>query len=152
MALSLNKVLIIGNCTRDPEMRTIPSGQSVATFGIATNRRWKDQQSGEWKEQAEFHNIVAWARLAETCGQYLKKGSRVYIEGRLQTRTWEDQTGVKKSRTEVVAEQMIMLDRPGATAAMPAAAAAVPNATPQDTAAQPAPQQEEEINVEDIPF
>lgn len=150
MALSLNKVLIIGNCTRDPELRTIPSGQSVATFGVATNRRWKDQQSGEWKEQAEFHNIVAWARLAETCSQYLKKGSRVYIEGRLQTRSWEDQTGVKKSRTEVVAEQMIMLDRPGAASALPAAAAPTP--APQDTTAQPAPQQEEEINVEDIPF
>lgn len=149
MALSLNKVLIIGNCTRDPEMRTIPSGQSVTTFGVATNRRWKDQQSDEWKEQAEFHNIVAWARLAETCGQYLKKGSRVYIEGRLQTRSWEDQAGVKKSRTEVVAEQMIMLDRPSATSAMPAAA---PTPTPRDATAQPAPPQDEEINVEDIPF
>ncbi len=142
--MSLNKVLIIGNMTRDPETRSTPSGQTVANFGIATNRRWKDSTSGEFKEQAEFHNIVAWGKLAETCGQYLKKGGRVYIEGRLQTRSWEDQAGAKKSRTEIVAEQMIMLDRPGTQrAAAPAA----------DTTTQPAPApEEEEINVEDIPF
>lgn len=144
MALSLNKVMIIGNATRDPEVRTTPSGQNVTSFGVATNRRWKDQTSGEMKEQAEFHNIVAWGRLAEIAGQYLKKGGRVYIDGRLQTRSWEDQTGQKKQRTEVVAEQMILLDRPGGAAAAPAV---------QDTTAQPAPATtEEEINVEDIPF
>src|SRR3989338_4391539 len=103
MGLNLNKAMIVGNVTRDPESRTTPSGQHVANFGVATNRRWKDQQSGEMKEAVEFHNIVAWGRLAETCTQYLKKGSKVYIEGRLQTRQWEDQTGAKKNRTEIVA-------------------------------------------------
>lgn len=143
MGLNLNKAMIIGNVTRDPESRATPSGQTVANFGVATNRRWKDQQSGELKEQVEFHNIVAWGRLAETCNQYLKKGSKVYIEGRLQTRQWEDQTGAKKNRTEIVAETMIMLDRPSGQASAPSAAPA-----PQ-APAQPA---EEEINVEDIPF
>ncbi len=144
MAMSLNKALIIGNLTRDPETRTTPSGQTVCNFGIATNRRWKDATSGEMKDQAEFHNIVAWGRLAETCGQYLKKGARTYIEGRLQTRSWEDQTGVKKSRTEIVAEHMIMLDRAGQAASAPA----------KDEKSQPEPAApaEEEINVEDIPF
>ncbi len=145
MALSLNKVLIIGNVTRDPESRTIPSGQSVANFGVATNRRWKDATSGEWKEQPEFHNIVAWGRLAETCNQYLHKGSRVYIEGRLQTRSWDDQSGQKRSRTEIVAEQMIMLDSRGQ------AGQAAPTAE-QASPAQPTAPAEEEINVEDIPF
>lgn len=144
MTMSLNKALIIGNLTRDPETRTTPSGQTVCNFGIATNRRWKDATSGEMKDQVEFHNIVAWGRLAETCGQYLKKGSRTYIEGRLQTRSWEDQTGTKKSRTEIVAEQMIMLDRAGQSA----------SARTKDETSKPEPaaQTEEEINVEDIPF
>lgn len=146
MALSLNKVLIIGNVTRDPESRTIPSGQTVANFGIATNRRWKDATSSEWKEQPEFHNIVAWARLAETCQQYLHKGSRVYIEGRLQTHSWDDQSGQKHSRTEIVAEHMIMLDSRGQSGQ------SAPTSK-QTTSVQPAPAaQEEEINVEDIPF
>lgn len=145
MGLSLNKALIIGNVTRDPEARTTPNGQTVASFGVATNRRWKDATSGDWKDQAEFHNIVAWGRLAETCKQYLKKGSKVYIEGRMQTRTWDDQTGAKKNRTEIVADQMIMLDRAGGGAPSAGQEAA------SDQTPPPAPA-EEEINVEDIPF
>lgn len=142
--MDLNKAMIIGNVTRDPETRTIPSGQNVCSFGIATNRRWRDKQTNEMQSQPEFHNIVAWGRLAETCGQYLKKGSRVYLEGRLQTRSWEDQTGQKKYRTEIVADNMIMLDRKGST----------PNAVPEAPAegAQPEPAGEDEIRVEDIPF
>lgn len=140
MGLSLNKAMIIGHLTRDPETRTTPSGQTVANFGVATNRRWKDQVSGELKEQTEFHNIVAWGRLAETCQQYLKKGMKVYVDGRLQTRSWEDQTGAKKYRTEIIAEQMIMLDRAGAK-----------KTEPQEPKPS-APPKEEEINVEDIPF
>ncbi len=148
MSLSLNKAMIIGNCTRDPEVRTTPSGQNVASFGVATDRRWKDQQSGDFKEQVEFHNVVAWSRLADIAGQYLKKGGRVYVEGRLQTRSWDDQTGAKKQRTEVIAEQIILLDRPGAAPGSVPAPAARGDAT-----AQPAPAPaEEEINVEDIPF
>lgn len=110
--MSLNKVQLIGNLTRDPEIKQIPGGQVVATFGLATNLTWTDQ-SGQKQNKAEFHNIVAWRKLAEICGQYLKKGGKVYIEGRLQTRDWEGEDGVKRYRTEIVADNMIMLDRKG---------------------------------------
>jgi single-strand DNA-binding protein len=106
----LNKVMIIGNLTRDPEMRMTPSGQSVASYAVATNRQWKDQ-SGETQSNAEFHDVVAWGKLAEIVEQYLHKGMRVYIEGRLQTRSWEGQDGVKRNKTEIVASDVIMLDR-----------------------------------------
>lgn len=115
MAMSLNKVQLIGNLTRDPEMKQIPGGQVVTTFGIATNFTWKDQ-SGAQQSKTEFHNIVAWRKLAEICGQYLRKGSKCYIEGRLQTRDWEGEDGVKRYRTEIVADNMIMLDRKGGDA------------------------------------
>lgn len=111
--MDLNKVMIIGNVTRDPESRTTPQGTNVTSFSVATNLVWTDQQ-GNRQEKAEFHNVVAWRKLAEICAQYLKKGSKVYIEGRLQTRSWDDPNGVKKYRTEIVAENMIMLDRAGA--------------------------------------
>ncbi|MFH1187562.1 MAG: single-stranded DNA-binding protein, partial [bacterium] len=118
--MNLNKAMIIGNLTRDPEVKTIPSGQTLANFSVATSFVWKDAQTGEQKSQVEYHNIVAWRRLGEICGQYLRKGSKVYIEGRLQTRTWDDQSGVKHYRTEINAENMIMLDRAGASAGQPA--------------------------------
>jgi single-strand DNA-binding protein len=118
MAMSLNKVQLIGNLTRDPEMKQIPGGQVVTSFGIATNLTWKDQ-SGERKTKVEYHNIVAWRRLAEICGEYLRKGSKVYIEGRLQTRDWEGEDGKKRYRTEIVADNMIMLDRKGDAQAVP---------------------------------
>jgi len=135
--------MLIGNVTRDPEMRSTPSGQSVCSFGVATNRVWKNQ-AGERQNKPEFHNIVAWGKMAETCSAYLKKGSKVYVEGRLQTRSWDDPTGVKKYRTEIVISNMIMLDKKGETAPQPAAE------TPGETPA--AEGNEEEINVEDIPF
>lgn len=112
MGMSLNRVQLIGNLTRDVEVKQIPGGQTVATFGVATNFSWKDQ-SGEKKDKTEFHNIVAWGKLAEICGQYLKKGGKVFVEGRLQTRDWEAEDGTKRYRTEIVAENMIMLDRKG---------------------------------------
>ena len=108
---SLNRATIIGNVTRDPEVRQIPSGQSVCTFGIATNRTWTDA-SGQKQEQVEFHNVVAWRKLAEICGQFLRKGRKVYVEGYLQTRDWEGQDGVRRYRTEIIAENMIFLYRP----------------------------------------
>jgi single-strand DNA-binding protein len=108
MAMSLNRAQLIGNLTRDPELRQIPGGSTVASFSIATNFTWNDQQ-GQKQEKAEFHNIVAWRKLAEICGQYLKKGSKVFIEGRMQTREWEGEDGVKRYRTEIVADNMIML-------------------------------------------
>ena len=107
--MNLNKAMIIGNVVRDPEMRTTPGGQNVTSFSVATNMVWKDAQ-GEKQEKVEFHNVVAWRRLAEITGQYLKKGSKVYIEGRLQTRNWDDPSGIKKYRTEIIADNMIMLD------------------------------------------
>jgi len=106
--MNLNKAMIIGNLVRDPEIRNTTTGKNVASFSVATSLQWKDQ-SGAKQEKAEFHNIVAWGKLAEIVGQYLKKGSKVYIEGRLQTRDWAGQDGVKKYRTEIIAENMIML-------------------------------------------
>ena len=111
MARSVNKVILVGNLTRDPEMRYIPSGQPVASFGVATNRRWTSK-TDEQKEETEFHNLVAWGKLAELCTQLLKKGRKVYLEGRLQTRSWEGKDGVTRQRTEIVLEDMVVLDRP----------------------------------------
>lgn len=111
MAKSVNKVMLIGNLGKDPEVKYTPSGMAVAKFSLATNERFKDK-SGEWQDRTEWHNIVAWQRLAEIVGEYLKKGSKVYIEGRLQTSSWEDkQSGEKKYRTEIVASDIVMLDR-----------------------------------------
>lgn len=108
MSKSLNVAMIIGNLTRDPEMRYTPNGKAVTSFGVATNREWTDS-TGSKKDEAEFHNVVAWAKLGEICNQYLKKGTKVYVQGRIQTRTWDDQQGQKHYRTEIVADQMIIL-------------------------------------------
>lgn len=107
---SVNKVILIGNLTRDPEMRETPNGQKVTTFGLATNREWVTSGS-EKKSSAEFHECVAWARLAEVCAKYLKKSKLVYVEGYLKTRNWETEEGVKKFKTEIVVQDMIMLDK-----------------------------------------
>lgn len=149
--MDLNKVMIIGRLTRDPEIRTTPNGQSVASFSLATNRVWKDQ-SGSKQEKVEYHNIVAWGKLAEIVGQYLGKGRRTYIEGRMQTRDWEGQDGVKRYRTEVIAENMIMLDGRGQEAPMTgqAAAHAMENNMPAPSASHG--NEDDEIKVEDIPF
>lgn len=108
MSRGLNKVLLIGHLGRDPEMRYTPSGRPVTSFSLATSRNWTTAE-GERRSETEWFNIVAWGSLAEICSQYLKKGSQVYIEGRLQTRRWEDEEGNKRSATEVVAREMIML-------------------------------------------
>ena len=107
---SVNKVILIGNLGKDPELRYTPGGAAVTNFSIATNERWKDK-SGQSQERTEWHNIVLWGRLAEIANDYLKKGSPVYIEGRLQTRSWEDRDGNKRYTTEVVGNQMQMLGR-----------------------------------------
>ena len=106
---SVNKVIIVGNLGRDPEMRTFPSGDQVANVTIATTDKWKDKQSGEMKEATEWHRVTFNGRLAEIAGQYLRKGSQVYVEGSLRTRKWTDQAGVEKYSTEVRADQMQML-------------------------------------------
>jgi len=107
---SINKVIIIGNLTRDPELKQTQSGQPVATFGIATNREWATKDNDR-KKSTEFHEVVAWARLAEICANYLRKGKLVYIEGYLKTRSWEAENGEKRFRTEIVMQDMIMLDK-----------------------------------------
>ncbi|OIN93828.1 hypothetical protein AUJ38_02935 [bacterium CG1_02_42_9] len=107
---SLNKVILIGNLTRDPELRYTPSGTPVCSFGLATNRSWVPSGSEERQEETEFHSIVAWSKLAELCAQLLTKGRKVYIEGRLQTRSWETPDGEKRVKTEIVSEDMIILD------------------------------------------
>jgi len=112
MAFSLNRAQLIGNVTRDPEVRQTPNGQSVASFSVATNSSWTDKM-GQKQEKAEFHNVVAWGKLAEICQQYVKKGRKIYIEGRMQTRDWTGEDGQKRSRMEIVAENVILLDRAG---------------------------------------
>lgn len=111
---SLNKVMLIGNLTRDPELRYIPNGSAVCSFGIATNRSWKDA-NGETQEEAEFHNIVAWGKMAEICNQILAKGMMVYIEGSLNTRSWEDDSGATRHKTEIRVNDMKLLDSKGKT-------------------------------------
>lgn len=148
--MDLNKVMLIGRLTRDPESRATPQGTTVATFSVATGFTWTDQ-SGNKQEKTEFHNVVAWRKLAEICAQYLKKGSKIYCEGRLQTRSWDDQQGQKKYRTEVILDNMIMLDskRGGSDSGpFPTGGAGNNNATP----APAAPPADDEIRVEDIPF
>src|SRR3989344_4452903 len=125
---SLNRAQIIGNLTRDPELRNTATGRAVCNFGVATNFSYTDQ-AGQKQEQVEFHNIVAWGKLAEICSQYLTKGKKVYIEGRLQTREWDGQDGQKRRTTEIVTENMIMLGAPGAQASAPRTAS-TPAAAP----------------------
>jgi single-strand DNA-binding protein len=145
--MNLNKAMIIGNITRDPELKNTPSGQSVVSFGVATNLVWTDQ-GGQQQKKTEFHNIIAWRKLAEVCAKYLKKGSKVYIEGRLQTTDWAGQDGVKRYRTEIVAENMIMLDnKMGGTPT-----GATLNNTSEQIIEIPEDPMEEEIRVENIPF
>ena len=154
--MNLNKAMIIGNLTRDTELRNTPAGAQVATFSVATNFIWNDA-AGQRQERVEFHNVVAWRRLAEICGQYLRKGSKVFVEGRLQTRDWVGQDGVKRYRTEIVAENMIMLDRAGA---MPGNNMGGQNNPPMPNEPQEPvinmdennDPSEDEIKVENIPF
>jgi single-strand DNA-binding protein len=151
--MDLNKVQIIGRITQDIELRQTPNGQSVTTLSIATNRNWTDGQ-GNKQEQAEFHNIVLWTKLAEIASQYLQKGRKVYIEGRLQTRSWEAQDGSKRYRTEIIGENMIMLDGNGNSEAWNYNSDKVDTTPANETPAikKSAPKKEEEISVEDLPF
>lgn len=109
-ARSLNKVMLIGNLTRDPNMRYTPTGSAVCSFSIATNRSWTPSDGGEKQEKADYHNIVAWTKLAEVCGQLLHKGDKVYVEGRMQTREWQNKEGQDQRTTEIVIDNMILLN------------------------------------------
>jgi len=147
----LNKAFLIGNLTRDPELKALPSGINVCSFSVATNRVWKDK-NGEKQEAADFHNIVVFGRQAETVAQYMKKGSQVMVEGRMQTRSWDDQaTGTKRYRTEVIADRVQFgtnsSNRTEASSA-PKANASEDDKEELETIEYP----DEQINVEDIPF
>ena len=177
-ARSLNKVLLIGNLTRDPELRYTPQGTAVCSFGLATNRQWTTE-SGEKREEAEFHRIVAWNKLAELCSQLLTKGRKVFVEGRLQTRSWQAPDGQQKTATEIVIDDMIILDSRRLGEEAPAGTTPAPANTkePVVAPAQPATteaeesvkkkkkkeeapatevteesQENQEINPDDIPF
>ncbi len=162
--MNINKAIIIGRLTQNPEMRSTPSGQSVCNFSMATNRAWVDKASGQKKEETDFHNIVLWGKLAEIASQYLTKGALAYIEGRLRTRSWEDASGVKKYRTEIIADKLQM--GPRASGFSGAGASSSPSAQNPSQykaggPAEPAPTEkipiieddsDADINVEDIPF
>lgn len=152
--MDLNRAQLIGNLTANPELKQTQSGQNVVSFSIATNRTYNDA-SGQKVTQTEFHNLVAWGRLAEIISQYCQKGKKVYVEGRLQTRNWEDQQGVKHYKTEINAENLILLDRAGGDAQDRSSSDMMAGVT-QVSAAKSAPKKpeafEEEISIEDVPF
>ena len=144
----LNKAIIIGNLTRDPEIKSLPSGVKVASFSVATNRVWKDK-NGVKQENVDYHNIVVFGRQAEVVGQYMKKGSSILVEGRMQTRSWDDAAGIKKYRTEIIADRIQFGPRKeGGGYSAPAPAEVHDDKKALDTIEYP----EEEINPEDIPF
>lgn len=146
----LNKAMVIGNLTRDPEIRALPSGVKVASFSVATNRVWKDK-NGVKQENVDYHNVVVFGRQADIVGQYMKKGSSILVEGRMQTRSWDDASGVKKYRTEIVADRVQFGPRKegsGGGYSAPAETGGEDDKKALDTIEYP----EEEINPEDIPF
>ena len=153
--------MILGNATRDPELRSTPSGRSVTSFAVATNRRWTDQTSGEQREEVQFHEVVAWGKLAEITSQIIKKGAKVYVEGRLQTRSWEGQDGARRERTEIIAENIIALSPRGAGQG-DYEKQETPEEVSQDKAetkpkaaekkSEKTATDEEEINLDEIPF
>lgn len=152
--MNLNKVFILGNLTRDPELRQTPTGQAVCSFGVATNRFYTDS-TGQKQKQAEFHNVVAWGRQAEIVNQYLKKGSSVLVEGRLQTRSWLDPQGTKHWKTEIVAERVQLPPRGGFGGGHEEGSSSPQES--QGSQESPTPvielsEEGEEINVKDIPF
>jgi single-strand DNA-binding protein len=151
--MNFNKVFILGNLTRDPEIRTTPTGQSVAQFGVATNRIWYDKNHQK-QTDVEFHNVVAWGKLAEIASRYLTKGKMVFVEGRIKTRNWQDQSGQKKYRTEIIAESFQMgpkggFSQGGEGTDLPPQAEVPEASLPSEV---PIIDSEEEINPEDLPF
>ena len=150
MARGVNKVILVGNLGRDPELSYLPSGQSVAKFSLATTRAYKDK-SGELKEETEWHNIVAWGKLGEICAQYLAKGRQAYVEGRIQTRTWEGRDGNKRTSVEIVAENVQMLGSRGEGASEPRSSRPPGVAAPSHDE-EPQESAPTEITDDDIPF
>lgn len=149
--MNVNKVLLVGRLTDTPDLRKTNSGQSVCTLRIATNRVWTDK-TGQKREEAEYHTVVLWARLADIASQYLNKGAMVFIEGRLRTRSWQDATGVKKYRTEIIAENLQLGPKSQAGQAPPMKAEEPSSAKASEGEEIPIIEEEEEIDVKDIPF
>ena len=152
--MDLNRVTIIGRLTRDPEVRTTPNGKSVASMSIATGRTWVDQ-SGAKQEKTEFHNCVLWGKLGEIAGQYLAKGRKVYIEGRLETRDWTGTDGVKKYRTEIIADSVQFGPKSGGASTGEGYTPSATNATPAPTAVpdlDTIDYGDTNVNIDDIPF
>lgn len=148
---SLNKVQLIGNLTAEPEIRETPNGQKVANFSIATNRVWKDA-SGQKQEASDFHNVVAWTFLAELAEKYIEKGKKIYVEGRLSTRSWEADDGSKRYKTEIVAENIILLSSKSAADRDESFQDDAPEFDEQPRKKPAARKREDEIHIEDIPF
>lgn len=153
MAKDFNQAIVMGNLTRDPEMRTTPSGQNVTSFSIATNRSWQDQ-TGERKDAVEYHNIVAWGKLGELVNEYLKKGRKALVVGRLQTRSWDAEDGSKRQRTEIVATDINFVGGQNDVATGDFGADDAPNQEKQSKKEEVAIEDmgEGEINLDDIPF
>lgn len=148
----LNKVILIGNLTRDPELKSLPSGMKVCSFSLATNRVWKDK-NGQKQESADYHNVVVFGRQAETVAQYMKKGSSMLVEGRMQTRSWDDKnSGEKKYRTEVVADRTQFGPRSSSSGGGGGSGANAPAKPSSNTEEEAIEYPEEDINPEDIPF
>jgi single-strand DNA-binding protein len=153
MARGVNKVILIGNLGKDPEVRYMPSGSAVANLTLATTDSWKDKQSGEQQERTEWHNLVFYGRLAEIVGEYCKKGSKIYVEGRLQTRKWQDKnSGTDRYTTEIIVNDMQMLDSRGGGGGgdFKSGGARQQSSAPQAAASSPAPDMDEFDD--DIPF
>ena len=146
---SLNKVMLIGNLTRDPNLRYTPGGAAVASFGIATNRSWTSSDGGEKQERVDFHNIVAWSKLAEICGQLLHKGDKVYVEGRIQTRDWKTEEGETRRVTEIVIDNMMLLNSRGGSSSNSNDSA---DEAPESEEAPKSEAEEVEDVSDDIPF
>ncbi len=150
--MNLNKVFILGRLTADPQLRTTPTGQQVANFGVATNRVWSDK-TGNKQQEVEYHNIVVWGRQAEIVGQFLSKGSLILVEGRIRTRTWQNQQGQNQKTTEIIAERIQLGPRPAQQEREFGSPAA--GKKPTETAREELPEidiNEEEIKAEDLPF
>jgi single-strand DNA-binding protein len=153
MARGINKVILVGNLGKDPETRYMPSGKAVTNFSIATSESWKDKQTGEQKEQTEWHNIVMYDRLAEIAAEYLRKGSQVYVEGRLRTRKWQDKEGRDRYTTEIIANEMQMLGgRGGAGGGMGTESRAEPRPAAAPAAERGAAAPARDEFDDDIPF
>jgi len=161
--LNLNRAMVLGNATRDAELRTTPNGKSVASFGVATNRRWSDRETGETREEVQFHEVVAWGKLGEIADMIVKKGTKVYVEGRLQTRSWEGQDGGKREKTEIIADNIIGLSsraesassseyQPKSSDSSEAKSDKPKEESKENPPAGKSKSDEEEINLDDIPF